>query len=127
METTSSPTAPSGPADTSWQADPDLVSFVAERLELRLGNYERIPDEVRDHHETEIEALAGGYSYHQVLELVQNAADAILEHTASTGNVASSRIVLQLFDKFRVKQVRFRQFRGEGIFLRIREEVLLNW
>jgi hypothetical protein len=66
-------------------------------------------------------------AYHQVLELVQDAADAILEHTASTENVASSRIVLQLFDEFRVKQVRFRQFRGEGIFLRIREEVLLNW
>ena len=37
------------------------------RLELRLGNYECVPDEVRDHHKTEIEELAGGYSYRQVL------------------------------------------------------------
>jgi superfamily II DNA or RNA helicase len=78
-------------AKGGWEADDDLAAFVRERLELRLGNYERIPDEVRDHHETELEALAGGYSYRQVLELVQNAADAILEHTAAAG-----RIVLQL-------------------------------
>jgi hypothetical protein len=62
---------------SGWEADDDLAAFVRDRLELRLGNYERIPDEVRDHHETELEALAGGYSYRQVLELVQNAADAI--------------------------------------------------
>src|SRR2546423_9870286 len=81
---------------STWTPNGALQDFVGRRFELRLGNYERIPDEVRDHHETEIEALAGGYSYRQVLELVQNAADAILEHPASTGNVASARIVLQL-------------------------------
>ncbi|HXR75394.1 MAG TPA: DEAD/DEAH box helicase family protein [Bryobacteraceae bacterium] len=79
------------PIPSGWEADGDLVAFVRDRLELRLGNYERIPDEVRDHHETELEALAGGYSYRQVLELVQNAADAILEL-----NTAAGRIVLQL-------------------------------
>ena len=63
---------------------------------MRLGNYERIPDEVRDHHETEIEALAGGYSYRQVLELVQNAADAILEHALAVPDAGSGRIVLRL-------------------------------
>lgn len=80
----------------AWAADADLVAFVRERFELRLGNYERIPDEVRDHHETEIEALAGGYSYRQVLELVQNAADAILEDALTAPEVESGRIVLHL-------------------------------
>ena len=79
-----------------WQADPSLVAFVRERLELRLGNYERIPDDVRDHHETEVEALAGGYSYRQVLELVQNAADAILEESPAVGESAAGRIELRL-------------------------------
>ena len=84
------------PTQDFCQADAALIAFVRKHLELRLGNYERIPDDVRDHHETEIEALAGGYSYRQVLELVQNAADAILEYAAATGNMASGRIVLRL-------------------------------
>lgn len=79
-----------------WSADHSLVDFVRDRLEKRLGNYERIPDEVRDHHETEIEVLAGGYSYRQVLELVQNAADAILEDMISNGSNTSGRIELRL-------------------------------
>jgi hypothetical protein len=66
------------PCSESLPGAPDarLVAFVQDRFERRLANYKNIPDEVRDHHETEIDALAGGYSYRQVLELVQNAADA---------------------------------------------------
>jgi hypothetical protein len=79
-----------------WYADTDLVAFVRQRFELRLGNYERILEEVRDHHEIEIEALAGGYSYRQVLELVQNAADAILEHDLPTPEAGWGRIVLHM-------------------------------
>jgi hypothetical protein len=71
-----------------WRADARLVAFVRDRFERRLANYKNIPDEVRDHHETEIEALAGGYSYRQVLELVQNAADAILEQSSSPQTAA---------------------------------------
>lgn len=85
-----------GSEPCAWAADADLVAFVREQFELRLGNYERIPDEVRDHHETEIEALAGGYSYRQVLELVQNAADAIPEDALAAPEVESGRIVLHL-------------------------------
>jgi hypothetical protein len=80
-----------------WRADASLVAFVQDRFERRLANYKNIPDEVRDHHETEIEALAGGYSYRQVLELVQNAADAILEQSLVRGPTAG-RIVLRLAD-----------------------------
>ena len=96
MERSSSARAdPVTPAHQGWRADARLVAFVRERLERRLTNYQNIPDEVRDHYETEIEALAGGYSYRQVLELVQNAADAILEN-ATSANTASGRIVLRL-------------------------------
>jgi len=83
------------PAQPPWRADTGLVAFVQDRFKRRLANYKNIPDEVRDHHETEIEALAGGYSYRQVLELVQNAADAILEQSLAQGATAG-RIVLRL-------------------------------
>jgi hypothetical protein len=82
-------------ASGRWRAQPSLIAFVRERFERRLANYENIPDEVRDHYETEIEALAGGYTYRQVLELVQNAADAILEQ-ATPASPAAGRIVLRL-------------------------------
>ncbi|MFY9640979.1 MAG: hypothetical protein WA384_15790 [Rhodomicrobium sp.] len=85
------------PFDQSvWRAEQDLVAFVREQFEKRLENYKSIPYDVRDHHETELEALAGGYSYRQVLELVQNAADAILEHADASDKPAAGRIVLQL-------------------------------
>ena len=46
---------------------------------------------IREHHGIEQTVLAGGYSYRQVLELVQNGADAILEahedaHPPANGN-----------------------------------------
>jgi hypothetical protein len=81
---------PATAAQPEWRADARLVAFLRDRFERRLENYRNIPDEVRDHHESEIEALAGGYSYRQVLELVQKAADAILEQSTA------GRIVLRL-------------------------------
>lgn len=88
--------------NAKWVPDSALEGFVGKRFELRLGNYERIPDEVRDHHESEIEALAGGYSYRQIWELIQNAADAILEdasQSSDTAMPASGQIVLSLADR----------------------------
>jgi hypothetical protein len=87
--------SPAAAPHVDWSAEARLVDFVHDRFERRLANYENIPDEVRDHHETEIEALAGGYSYRQVLELVQNAADAILEQSSAVPAVAG-RILLRL-------------------------------
>jgi hypothetical protein len=82
-----------------WRSDDELVAFVHEQFEKRLENYKSIPYDVRDHHESELEALAGGYSYRQVLELVQNAADAILENAAAGAQSPTGRIVLQLSGK----------------------------
>jgi superfamily II DNA or RNA helicase len=80
----------------AWRADDALVSFVRERFQQRLSSYSNIPDDVRDHYGSEIEALAGGYSYRQVLELVQNAADAVLEQAEMTEATVSGRIALIL-------------------------------
>ena len=45
----------------------------------RLAAYKELPEDIHEHHGIEQTVLAGGYGYRQVLELVQNGADAILE------------------------------------------------
>ncbi len=45
----------------------------------RLAGYKVEPDRINEDHGIEQTVLAGGYGYRQVLELVQNGADAILE------------------------------------------------
>lgn len=44
-----------------------VVDFGRNRPDLSPGNYGCIRDKLRDNHETEIEALAGVYSYRQTL------------------------------------------------------------
>jgi hypothetical protein len=45
----------------------------------RLRSYTEDPGLLKEHHGIEQTVLAGGYGYRQILELVQNGADAILE------------------------------------------------
>lgn len=49
----------------------------------RLDNYRNLPQDVREHQGIEQTVLAGGYGYRQVLELVQNGADAVTEEAGS--------------------------------------------
>jgi C4-dicarboxylate-specific signal transduction histidine kinase len=79
-----------------WRQNEQLVALVQEQFEKSLESYKSIPYDVRDHYKSELEALADGYCYRQVLELVQNAADAILEHAAGNARPTKGRIVLQL-------------------------------
>ncbi|TPG40678.1 DEAD/DEAH box helicase [Sphingomonas koreensis] len=78
--------------------DPDrLAGFIVEECERRLRAYEAQPRDVREHFETEIEVLSGGYAWRQLFELVQNAADAIGEAGDTVGRIhislESDRIV----------------------------------
>lgn len=57
----------------------NLSEVVASHNEGLLAAYAAHPALVREHHGIEQTVLAGGYGYRQVLELVQNGADAILE------------------------------------------------
>jgi len=69
---------------------PDLTAlsrFVHEECERRLRAYEAQPRDAAEHFETENEILSGGYAYRQLYELVQNAADAILESGESQGRI----------------------------------------
>jgi hypothetical protein len=59
----------------------------------RLGSYREDPGLVKEHYGIEQTVLAGGYGYRQVLELVQNGADAILEgHEQGTSPTGGDRI-----------------------------------
>lgn len=64
-----------------------LSRFVHEECERRLRAYEAQPRDAAEHYETENEVLSGGYAYRQLYELVQNAADAILEAGESQGRI----------------------------------------
>ncbi|HWO57528.1 MAG TPA: DEAD/DEAH box helicase [bacterium] len=53
--------------------------FVDQLCERRHQAYKASPGDIREHFGIEQVVLAGGYGYRQILELVQNGADAILE------------------------------------------------
>ncbi|WP_425100238.1 DEAD/DEAH box helicase family protein [Tropicibacter sp. S64] len=73
-----------------------LAEFVHDECQKRLKAYEAQPRDAAEHFETENEVLSGGYAYRQLYELVQNAADAILEAAEPQGRIhvrlSSSRL-----------------------------------
>ncbi len=79
----------------------DLGALI-ERFRSRvLGAYRSDPNLVREHHGNEEAVRAGGYGYRQVLELVQNGADAILEATESAGSTSEEgRVEVVLNERF---------------------------
>jgi hypothetical protein len=64
-----------------------LSEFVHDECQKRLKAYEAQPRDAAEHFETENEVLSGGYAYRQLYELVQNAADAILEAKEPHGRI----------------------------------------
>ena len=64
-----------------------LSEFVHDECQKRLRAYEAQPRDAAEHFETENEVLSGGYAYRQLYELVQNAADAILEAKEPHGRI----------------------------------------
>ncbi len=73
--------------------------LITELREATLRAYGEQPDFIRKDYGIEQTVLAGGYGYRQVLELVQNGADAILEaYEAHTQLTDGSRIQVVLRD-----------------------------
>jgi hypothetical protein len=56
-----------------------MKAFLEQLNKRRLGSYTEDPGLLKEHYGIEQSVLAGGYGYRQILELVQNGADAILE------------------------------------------------
>lgn len=64
-----------------------LTQFIEDECAARLAAYSAQPRDTNEHYETEIEVLSGGYAYRQLFELVQNAADAVLESEEGSGRI----------------------------------------
>lgn len=56
-----------------------MNAFLEQLNSKRLSSYDADPGLLREHFGIEETVLAGGYGYRQILELVQNGADALLE------------------------------------------------
>jgi len=75
---------------------PSLNGVIESLNASRLAAYDQCRHDLAEHHGIEQTILAGGYGYRQILELVQNGADAILD--ADTKEDANSRIAVVLKD-----------------------------
>lgn len=70
-----------------------MKAFLEQLNGRRLRSYTEDPGLLKEHHGIEQTVLAGGYGYRQILELVQNGADAILEaHEPSITPAGGNRI-----------------------------------
>jgi hypothetical protein len=71
--------------------------FLEQLNRRRLRSYTEDPGLLKEHHGTEQTVLAGGYGFRQILELVQNGADAILEaHEHGLPLLSENRILVLL-------------------------------
>lgn len=61
----------------AWTPDPDLVDAVSEQFEMAMSAYRANPNLISEHANHEESIRVGGYSNRTLLELVQNAADAM--------------------------------------------------
>ena len=64
-----------------------LAAFVEKECGRRLSAYRAQPRDAAEHFETENEVLSGGYAYRQLYELIQNAADAVIEAGDAFGRI----------------------------------------
>ena len=82
-----------------------LEDFIEDWRRDTLDDYRRNPERgpalVREHVGIEQQVLAGGYGYRQVVELVQNGADAVLEEAEAQDSKGHARIHV-LFDGTRL-------------------------
>jgi superfamily II DNA or RNA helicase len=78
-----------------------MKKFLEYRNQAMLGAYAQLPSLIREHQGIEQTVLAGGYGYRQIMELVQNGADAILEAAQECHQAAGkNRIQVLLRGKY---------------------------
>ncbi len=84
---------------TAWPLpDASLVAYVEEDRGNILKVYKIKPDLIREHSGTEQSVLSSGYRYRQIFEVVQNAADAILE--ATDAGEEDGQILVRVTDSY---------------------------
>lgn len=65
-----------------------MREFIASRYNSRISAYEQAKPDIMEHYNIEQNILAGGNSYRQILELIQNGADAILESSGEDDKIS---------------------------------------
>ena len=74
-----------------WEGpDGELGKHIRDETQNTLGGYERQPNFITEHANTEEDAAKGGYANRQIMELVQNGADAL----SDTGRIGLVRVIL---------------------------------
>ncbi len=73
-----------------------MKDLLAKLNASRLAAYRACPRDILEHAGKEESVSAGGYGYRQILELVQNAADAILEASQNGSSDTRARIEVRL-------------------------------
>ena len=88
------------PVDLGDWAGPDgaLGRYVVEASNEMLGAYRSSPTLIREHERSEVHTAEGGYADRQILELVQNSADALVD--AEGAPESSGRVVIRLTDRY---------------------------
>ena len=77
-----------------------MDAFLKDLIDQRLRSYEAEPGRLKEDAGREATVLAGGYGYRQILELVQNGADALIEQREQDGVQADAgRIHVRLHDR----------------------------
>lgn len=79
---------------TAWAPDGGLVEYLRGQTEDTLGSYRVKPDLITEHANHEESIRAGGYANRTLLELVQNAADAIAGSDGDGPHAGRVEIVL---------------------------------
>ncbi|MFR9767207.1 sacsin N-terminal ATP-binding-like domain-containing protein [Nocardia sp. SC052] len=83
-------------AANSWSPDPGLVQDVRDQFDRAIAAYQANPHLVIEHANHEESIRVGGYANRTLLELVQNAADAMAGVVADGSDVAGKRVEIIL-------------------------------
>lgn len=93
-----------------------MIDLIGQLREQRLRAYEASSGDIQEHFGIEQVVLAGGYGYRQILELIQNAADAVLEaHEVEPDQNSESRIEVLLDGSYLYVANTGSPFSSEGI------------
>lgn len=84
--------------DSSWSPDPRLEQEVREQFRRAIESYRANPNLIREHANQEESIRVGGYANRTLLELVQNAADAM---AGSGGQCEENRVEIVLDEENR--------------------------
>ncbi|WP_062306649.1 DEAD/DEAH box helicase [Demequina subtropica] len=79
-----------------WRPDPSLVAEVSRQFERTIDSYKIHPDLISEHANHEESIRTGGYANRTLLELVQNAADALAGTDAHALGDAAGRVEIVL-------------------------------